>query len=681
MVLRKFVADFETIVPGEEEENPVTRVWNWGVTEIGDPSSFDWGTDIDGFMDWCFYRKGNILVYFHNLRFDGEFIFHWLFEHGFEYSDKKEPNTFSALITKMGQFYAIEVIWDKKIVYDKNRKYTRLKKTTFYDSLKKLPFPVETIAKAFKLPMQKGEIDYKKDRPFGYIPTQVELDYLKNDVQIVAAALETQFNQDLTYMTVASDALHYFKQLHDDEFKTTFPVVPMLVDDHIRYAYRGGFTYVNPKFQDQDIEEGVVFDRNSAYPATMYNRPLPHGAPLWFSGKYEDDDLYTLFIQELYCTFQLKPGHIPTIQIKTGRFQENQYLENNIDELGNDEPATLYMTNMDLELFFEHYDVNVMEWRGGFMFRECTGVFRAYIDYWMKVKEENAKEKNALYTLAKLMLNSLYGKFASSCDVTGKIPYIKEGEEHISYKLGEEKYKDPVYTAMGVFITSWTRYDIIKSAQTVYDRFLYADTDSLHLKGTDIPDSLDIHFSRLGAWKHESTFRRARFIRQKTYVEDICYKHDENGKKVDAGIHDYTFTELHVTCAGMPDSVKEKVTWDNFHVGFTSGGKLLPKHIKGGLVLVDSDFTLKGSKKEKEMDMEQLYKKILAAADYDYIKEGIKILGHLETCKPGDVFYHQYKELSRSVKMMYFRKRGVPVDVFATEMNLDINELFEQLRR
>jgi hypothetical protein len=660
MVLRKFVADFETIVPPEEEENPVTRVWNWGVTEIGDPSSFDWGTDIDGFMDWCYYRKGNILVYFHNLRFDGEFIFHWLFEHGFEYSDKKEPNTFSALITKMGQFYAIEVIWDKKIVYDKNRKYTRLKKTTFYDSLKKLPFPVETIAKAFKLPMQKGEIDYKKERPFGYIPTQEELDYLKNDVQIVAAALDIQFQQDLTYMTVASDSLHFFKGQMEEDFKQTFPVVPMLVDDHIRYAYRGGFTYVNPKYQEEDIGSGLVYDINSLYSSVMYDRPLPHGAPLWFSGQYEEDDLYTLFIQELYCTFQLKPGYIPTIQIKTGRFQENQYLENNIDKLGNDEPVSLYLTNMDLELFFEHYDVKVIEWRGGFMFRECVGVFKSYIDHWMKVKEENAKEKNALYTLAKLMLNSLYGKFASSCDVTGKVPYLKE-DGSVSYKLGEEKYKEPVYTAMGVFITSWARYKTITTAQNVYDRFIYADTDSLHIQGTKIPD-IEIHPSHLGAWKHEGTFTRARFIRQKTYIEEI------DG-------------ELHVTCAGMPDSVKAKVTWDNFHVGFTSGGKLLPKHIKGGLVLVDSDFTLKGSKKEKELDLDHLFKKMLAAADYDYIKEGITRLGHLETCKPGDVFYHQYKELSRSVKMKYFRKRGVPVDVFATEMNLDINELFEKLRR
>jgi hypothetical protein len=658
--MKKFVADFETIVPADDDPSPETRVWNWGVTEIGNPETFDWGTDIDSFMDWCFYRRKNILVYFHNLRFDGEFIFHWLFEHGFTYSEEKEPKTFQTLITKMGQFYAIEIIWDKKIVYEQNRKRTIYKKTTFYDSLKKLPFKVEQIAKAFKLPMKKLDIDYKKERPYGYIPTKEEIDYLRNDVQIVAAALHIQFEQELTKMTVASDAMNHFKELLDDDFETIFPVLPLNMDTQIRYAYRGGFTYVSPRYAGKDIGAGVVFDVNSLYPSVMYDRPLPHGLPVWFDGEYEYDPTYPLFIQELYCEFQLKPNKIPTIQVKTGRFQENVYLENNIDNEGNDAPVTLFLTNMDMELLFEHYDVTPHYWGGGYKFRQCVGIFNDYIDHWMKIKEENAAEKNALYTLAKLMLNALYGKFCSNPDVTGKYPYLKE-DGSISYKMQDEKVKDPVYTAMGAFITSWARYKTITTAQKVYPRFCYGDTDSLHLEGTEIPDNIEIHSSHLGAWKHEGTFNRARFIRQKTYIEEF------DG-------------ELHVTCAGMPDAVKEKVTWENFQVGFTSGGKLIPQHVKGGLVLKDTDFTLKGVREWTQLDMDKLLQKWSKDADYDEIKEGIKLHGHIETVKPGDVFYHEYKELPRSVKMRYFRKKGIAIDVFATEMLLDVNELFEKLR-
>jgi hypothetical protein len=256
--MKKFVADFETIVPKEDEENPETRIWHWGVTEIGNPDFFSWGTDLDSFMDWCFYRK-NTLLYFHNLRFDAEFIIYWLFENGFTYSTEKEPKTFNTLITKMGQFYSLEIIWDKKIVYEKNRKRTVYKKTTFYDSLKKLPFKVEQIAEAFKLPMAKGEIDYKKERPFGYNPTKEEIEYLKNDVMIVAAALHIQFEQDLTKMTVASDALTHFKDGLGDDFTNSFPVLPLNTDSQIRYAYRGGYTYCSPRYAGQDVKAGVCY--------------------------------------------------------------------------------------------------------------------------------------------------------------------------------------------------------------------------------------------------------------------------------------------------------------------------------------------------------------------------------------------------------------------------------------
>jgi hypothetical protein len=106
----------------------------------------------------------------------------------------------------------------------------------------------------------------------------------------------------------------------------------------------------------------------------------------------------------------------------------------------------------------------------------------------------------------------------------------------------------------------------------VYDRFIYADTDSLHIEGEEMPD-IEVHNSKLGAWKHEGTFTKARFIRPKTYVEEM------NG-------------ELHVTCAGMPDNVKEKVTWENFHTGLKLTGKLTPKQINGGILLKDTEFTI-----------------------------------------------------------------------------------------
>lgn len=587
-----YVADFETTVPkprdyevnndGDSlievpEVDESTRVWAYGFCEVGNVDNFGYGNNIDDFMEWCRVGK-NKLVYFHNLKFDGEFIFYWLLTHDFDYSDKKETGTFNCVVSDMGQFYEIEVIFEKK-----NRKYRKVK---FRDSLKKLPFPVKKIAKDFKLPIGKLEVPegfYEWEREVGHTLTDLELQYLKQDVQVVAIALGIQFDQELTKMTVGSDALNSFKNIiGEKEFDRMFPVLPaQTVDKQIRYSYKGGFTYLTEKFAGEDIDTGIVFDVNSLYPSVMYDKPLPYGMPLPFIGKYQPDEFYPLHIQKLTCEFELKPGYIPTIQIKHGgRFKSTEYLKSSRDALGERE-VTLVLTNVDLDLFFEHYHVTVLEWEGGWKFKECQGVFKDYIDYWTEIKIDNAEEKNALYTLAKLMLNSLYGKFASNPEKASKHPYIND-KGAISYRMNPTKIDKPVYTAMGSYITAWARDKTIRTAQSVFDRFIYADTDSIHLTGDVVPD-IDIHKSNLGKWSCEGVFRRARFLRAKTYIEEFNEKDKETGEFKDV---------LHVTCAGMPDNVKEKVTWENFHMGLELGGKLLPNHVPGGIVLKPTTFKI-----------------------------------------------------------------------------------------
>lgn len=527
--LKRYVADFETTTQEDD-----CHVWAYGTCEVGNTDNTTIGTRIDDFMEWC--AKENKIVYFHNLKFDGEFIIHWLFNHGFTYSKDPKEKTFSTVVSSMGQFYIIEVVFGVG-----NKK---LKKVTFYDSLKKLPFPVRKIAQDFNLPIQKLEIDYNEDRKENHVLTEQEIEYILHDVKIVAMALEIQIAQNLTKITNGSDALNDFKRtISKKQFEINFPILDLEVDADIRQAYRGGFTYVNPRYQNMDIKDGLVFDVNSLYPSVMYDKPLPYGMPLYFTGQYEHDDMYPLYIQNLTCEFKVKKGYIPTIQLKNNlSFLPNQYIEES------KEPVNLVLTSVDLELFLEHYDVWNAEYINGWKFKQCQGIFKPYIDKWGKVKKEN---KGAIRQLAKLMLNSLYGKFGTNPDVTGKIPYLDENNI-VKWKLDEKTYRDPIYIPMGVFITAWARHKTISTAQLCYDRFIYADTDSLHLVGTEIPKPIEhlIDDKELGYWAHESTFTRARFIRQKTYVEEI------NGK-------------LHVTCAGMPDAIKEKVTWDTFKKRFS----------------------------------------------------------------------------------------------------------------
>lgn len=547
----RYCADFETITNPDD-----CRIWAYAIAEVGNINNFHYGNSLDDFME--FIEKNQAIYYFHNLKFDGEFIIHWLLNHGFKHSKKPQENEFSTLISRMGQFYSIEIVY--------KRRKKGVSKVVIYDSLKKLPFSVANIAKAFHLEMSKLEIDYKEYRAIGHELTQEEIEYIHNDVCIVAQALAVQLDQGLTKMTNGADALNYFKELiGKKKYRQLFPVLDLEMDSSIRLAYRGGWTYCNPKIADKDLGEGLVYDMNSMYPSMMVHRMLPYGRPEYFTGKYQEDELYPLYIQKIECRFKIKPNHLPTIQLKKNlMFAMNEYIEDS------KEVVQMVLTNVDLKLFLEHYDIiGGIEYIDGYKFKACQGVFDQYIDYWMNIKMTS---EGAIKQLAKLMLNSLYGKFATRPDVTGKIPYLENGI--VRYELGEPETREPEYTPLGVFITAWARDKIIRTAQSVYDRFCYADTDSIHITGTDIPD-IEVDDKKLNYWKLESHFTRARFIRQKTYIEEI------DGK-------------LNVKCAGMPDSLKELVTWENFHVGFEKAdGRLMPKHVQGGIVLVESPYKLR----------------------------------------------------------------------------------------
>lgn len=551
---KKFSCDFETTTDPND-----CRVWAYGYMEIGNEDNFHIGTSIDDFMEWAEKEQGTL--FFHNLRFDGEFIVNWLLKQGFKWDKSGDPNTFSTVISNMGQWYVIDICYGYK---GKEKLHTII-----YDSLKKLPFPVKKIAKDFGLEIMKGDIDYHKERPIGYELDDVERAYVKNDIQIIAQALKIQFEQGLDRITNGSDSLKGYKSIVTTKmFEKMFPILSLDLDKNIRLAYRGGFTWLNEKYAGLEIGKGIVFDVNSLYPAQMYTRELPYGMPIFFDGEYEEDEGYPLYIQHVRCEFELKDGYIPTIQIKKNMmFKQNEYLKTSGGEI-----VDLYVTNVDWELIQEHYHLYDVEYMSGWKFRSKTGLFNKFIDKWTYVKTH---EKGAKKLLAKLMLNSLYGKFASNPNVTGKVPFLKE-DGSCGFVTGEEEWKDPVYTPMGVFITSWARYTTITTAQKCFDRIIYCDTDSIHLIGDTIPEAIEdiVDENKLGYWKCEGTFDRAKFIRQKTYVEEI------DG-------------ELHVRCAGMPEAVKKYVTFENFGVGFTSHGKLLPKHVDGGVVLVDTEFTIK----------------------------------------------------------------------------------------
>ena len=537
--------DFETTTTADD-----CRVWVYGACSIQNPDIFVWGKTIDDFVQFL-WNSGNMIGFFHNLAFDGSFIVDWLLHNGYKWvKDDPEPGQFTTLISNMGKWYQLSIRWANGVM------------TELRDSLKKLPMSVRAIAQTFELDEGKGDIDYHLPRPAGYEPTRDELDYLRRDVQIVAYAIRQQLQEGMTKLTVGSDSLAQYKDMTGKKiFDKYFPILNEDIDADIRKAYRGGFTYADPRFTRTRQGAGKVYDVNSLYPYIMYDRLLPYGTPSFFEGEPPKDGLW---ISSVMMTAKLKPGHIPCIQVKDSPALAATEYQRNITE-----PVGLYMTSVDWELWNRHYDITVLGWGGGWKFAGRRGFFKDYIEKWMRVKAEST---GGMRAIAKLHLNSLYGKFATNPNVTGKVPVLVDGA--VKLVMGEPETRNPVYTAMGVFITAYARELTISAAQENYDVFAYADTDSLHLLTEVEPENLRIHRSDLGAWKHEYDFTDSLYMRAKAYAEVKV-----NGE-----------TEIHI--AGVPESITSKLGIDDLVSGRKFSGKLSPSRVPGGIVLEDVGFTL-----------------------------------------------------------------------------------------
>lgn len=580
------VSDFET-----NNSQTECRVWGWGSVEIHDLSTYRDGNSLDSYMEYLIsFPSKDLKVYFHNEKFDGEFIVIWLLQHGYKLVKErvKFSNTFTTVISEMGVWYAIDIMTESNHI-------------TIWDSYKVIPFSVKDIAKSFGMEERKGSIDYDAIRHIGHILTEEEKLYIKDDVIIVAKAMDFMIKNGDIKMTAGSNALTYYRRLvNKQEWEKLFPELDSETDAFIRKSYKGGWTYANPKYQNKEIGEGIVLDVNSLYPSRMRFCLMSYGQPKFFEGKYGGRD--KLYVQRLNTCFHIKEGYLPTIQIKgMSAFLPNEFLSDSDGEI-----VELTLTNLDLELFLKHYHVDYIEYLDGFSFHSTMGMFDEYVDYWMEQKKNADKEGNKpMRTLSKLKMNSLYGKFAKRPTGRPKWPVLTD-EGSLKLVLGEEEEQGSLYIPVGTFITSYARYYTISSAQAVYDRFLYADTDSLHLLGTDIPDNLEVDAYELGKWKHEGTFRRAYYIGAKCYIEDM--KTDE--KKIKDYLEEnpnrshHTDMEngylLQITCAGLPDKNKDPVTFENFRPGLIVYGKLKPTHVTGGIMMTKTTFEIKERLRKKK---------------------------------------------------------------------------------
>lgn len=606
-----YMADFETRAGDKAIAERKTWVWAWAVCGIDDIDDARVGTSMETFLMFMYHlaigREENLTVYFHNFKFDGKFLLDYFLRNGYTHVNQKKEmraKCFRTLIDESGVFYSIDVV----IGYAKANSNSRKKKpltVSFRDSMKKLPFSVENIGKDFHTKYQKLSIDYVEDRPEGGRLTEQETEYVKNDVRVVAEALRFMYDEDLTKMTIGSDCINRYKTMYggNKRFRETFPILDKEVDAFIRKSYRGGWCYVNPMYADRVLTaEGATYDVNSLYPSMMSSTPYklkgktvrnlyPWGEPVYFEGAYKKNENFPLFVQRIKVHATLKEGFFPTVLLKSGKFSitPNCYLfstfeQGDKDLTGEAEEMELTLTSVDLEMFYEHYDIVNIKFLDGYMFRGAVGLFDTYIDEFM---EQKKREKGAKRTEAKLFLNNLYGKFAQGLESTRSIPMLDEKKDALTLaNKQDDEDRDPIYIPVGAFCTAYSRRFTITAAQANADVFCYADTDSIHCVKRDLV-GIEVDDKDLCKWKHESDWTQARFVRAKTYIELI------NG-------------EWEIKCAGMNGESKElflqmletgRHSVETFTYGLkVPGKKLRPVTVHGGVILVPTDFEIKRPK-------------------------------------------------------------------------------------
>lgn len=656
---RYFMGDFETTVYKGQVN---TEVWASALVELFSDKVTILHSIAETF-DYLVSLNCNVVVYYHNLKFDGAFWLSYLlvdkkFTQAYDKIGDKETdvkwkqqfkmfnNTFKYSISDRGTWYSI-------IVKVKNH-FIEIR-----DSLKLLPFSVKRIGESFGTKHKKLDMEYTGFRYAGCEITKEEQEYIANDVLVVKEALEIMFKQGHNKLTIGSCCLEEYKKICRSSLEIQLDyteMFPNLYDfkidkqehkydnagDWLRKSYRGGWCYLVKGKENKIKTNGTTADVNSLYPSMMSSKSgnkYPIGLPKFWTGNFIPEEALKenmYYFVRIKTRFYIKDNYLPFIQVKGDlkykgtesletsdvyNHENDDYFPYYIDKNGNIQQAKveLTLTMTDYQLIKEHYELVDFEIIDGCYFYSMVGIFDEYINKYAKIKKES---KGALRELAKLFLNNLYGKMASSTDSSFKIAYVKD-DKSIGFMQVVENDKKPGYIAIGSAITSYSRNFTIRAAQKNYygaekRGFIYADTDSIHcdllpqeIKGIEVDDK------EFCCWKLESCWDKGIFTRQKTYIEHVTHENLiplEESKQYN-----------NIKCAGMPKKCKDlfeismqgtadaNENWsdeekeflfdkDNkpivrdysdFKVGLKVPDKLRPIRIRGGVLLVNTTYEMR----------------------------------------------------------------------------------------
>lgn len=519
--------------------------------------------------------------------------------------DKLKPMQYKLSI-KDGIFYGLSI-------------QTETTKIEFLDSYKIIPQSLQSACSSFlDLKLPKDGLDYNKERTLDDDLTKEEMCYIYDDVfglkYLIKLCCIDGFDVNgkhvqFTKLTNSAQSMYDYKQtlLEDYEnkenafsnedfynyvdnrlidtnfnntkkldekldilFKCVYPVQSCFMDSWERLSYYGGLCtphYENcNKYSKCNDRRGKVYDVNSLYPSRMETELLPYGDGQYNKKPYikmnkDYKNQFPLYIQDIIIhDIEVKKDKMFFLQVKDSEyFNARELIKNNLDKEGNKVDIHLRLTNPLLDLLFECYNVKSYTLGSHIAFRGSYKLFDNYLQFWKEVKQTSKGAKRAV---AKLRQNGLYGKFGMSGGNEITLFENVDGIFTINH-TGETYVSNAIYLPMASFITSYAKCYLVNAINHNYDKFLYCDTDSLHIYGIEEAKGIEVDSKKYGAWDNEMNFDDFKYLSPKRYAE-----RDINSK------------EWTIKCCGLTDKIMKKVDDINMFDICEYDGKTINKMIK-----------------------------------------------------------------------------------------------------
>src|SRR6266498_3285900 len=319
---------------------------------------------------------------------------------------------------------------------------------------------------------------------------------------------------------------HYLK-------KDTIHMISGKIDDNIRQGYTGGAVdmYIPSNFNNKLI---YCYDVNSLYPYVMANFKMPIGSPTYFQKDIRKFNPYAFGF--FYCKITAPENLLhPILQVH---------------HLGKDNLRTIAPIGTWEGMYFseELYNAEKLGYKfevlWGYTF-ESDLIFKDYINDLYKIRLEYPKS-DPINLVAKLLLNSLYGRFGMNdnftyIDIWQKDEYLRLEKDNLDniiniIKLGNNylvqlKFKQKeldtnldnasethnINIAIAFAVAAYARIHMSQFKNNPnLPNLYYSDTDSAYFDGP-LPDSM-VDPKRLGAIKLEKICKKAIFLAPKVYA-------------------------------------------------------------------------------------------------------------------------------------------------------------------